>query len=99
VAIKLSPYAYSSILDLVNSEQEGDTIFGFDLVMDQESTELIQGYSFKRANRRYQECENFNELLAPWLDGTKLSKAIGKSMNATEISAKLSGSDGDAVVD
>jgi hypothetical protein len=92
--LKLSPYAYSDILSLKNDEVEGESIFHFDFVMGMESTEVVQGYNFKRASTppRYRELgpDAVKNLLGPWADGSKLSRAIGKTLNSTEIQALAS---------
>src|ERR1022692_1033157 len=49
VPLKLSPYAYGDVRNLINDETEGETIFSFDLIMEMESEQVVQGYNWKRS--------------------------------------------------
>ena len=94
VPLKLSPYAYGDVRNLINDETEGETIFSFDLIMGMESEQVVQGYNWKRSTTapKYRElgADAVKSLLNPWADGTRLSKAIAKTVNLVELQAALS---------
>ncbi len=96
VPLKLSNFAYSQIVGLVNTEQyPGDTIFSFDVKMTWAGVDLQKGYNFSRliSPPRYTQLpeNHISQLLAEWRDGAKLSKAIARTLTESEMLALIGG--------
>jgi hypothetical protein len=101
VPFKLSPAGYESVMGLRNLEEEGDTIFSFDIQVGQAAMDILKGYSYKRMVSRLKEIDPKAIAVAmqPWLDGSKLQKAIAKTITALELRAVLALDDDQADLD
>jgi hypothetical protein len=93
--IKLSPYAYSQIMALQNPEDEKDSIFAFDIGMAWAGSDILKGYSFTRmaSPPKYKQLGEpaLTALLAEWKDGSKLSRAVAKTVSEAEVRAMIGG--------
>jgi hypothetical protein len=63
--------------------------------MGQAAPDVLKGYTFARLSSppRYKEvqAEQLKAALEPWKDGTKLSRAIAKTLTVAEVRAMING--------
>jgi hypothetical protein len=93
VPFKISTAGYESIMGLRNLEEEGDTIFSYDIQIGQAAVDILKGYTYKRMKSRILEIDPkaIAAAMVPWADGVKLSKAIARVVTPVELRALLSG--------